>query len=373
VDLEGTDQHRGWFQSSLLVGLGTRGRAPYREVVTNGFIVAEDGRKMSKSLGNSIEPEDIIKQSGADIIRLWVSMSDYTQEVRLSKEILARCVEAYRKIRNTMRYLLGNLYDFDPAADLVDPRKMEEVDRYILARYAEVGLRILRAYEAHDYGTIFQALNTFTTVDLSAFYNDISKDRMYTFAARSRERRSAQSALYQMADGLTRLMAPILSFTADELWRFLPGRREESVHIAVFPKAADLDALVDRDLLDRWARLIDLREQVLAEIEPLRKDKRIGSSLQAKAVVSATEAELAFLERYARQLPMLFIVSEVELRPAPTDVEAHTEARPRVAIERASGVKCERCWRYVPAVSSDPAWAGLCDRCQEALAEPVNG
>src|SRR2546425_273255 len=269
--------------------------------------------------------------------------------------------------------LLVKLYDFDPAADLVDPRKMEEVDRYILARYAEVGLRILRAYEAHDYGTIFQALNTFTTVDLSAFYNDISKDRMYTFAARSRERRSAQSALYQMADGLTRLMAPILSFTADELWRFLPGRREESVHIAVFPKAADLDALVDRDLLDRWARLIDLREQVLAEIEPLRKDKRIGSSLQAKAVVSATEAELAFLERYARQLPMLFIVSEVELRPAPTDVEAHTEARPRVTIERASGVKCERCWRYVPAGSSDPAWAGLCDRCQEALAEPVNG
>jgi len=373
VYLEGTDQHRGWFQSSLLVGLGTRGRAPYREVVTNGFIVAEDGRKMSKSLGNSIEPEDIIKQSGADIIRLWVSMSDYTQEVRLSKEILARCSEAYRKIRNTMRYLLGNLYDFDPAADLVDPRKMEEVDRYILARYADVGLRILRAYDAHDYGTIFQALNTFTTVDLSAFYNDISKDRMYTFAARSRERRSAQSAMYVMADGLTRLMAPILSFTADELWRFLPGRREESVHIAVFPGAADLDALVDGDLLDRWARLIDLREHVLAEIEPLRKDKRIGSSLQAKVVVSATEAELAFLERYARLLPMLFIVSEVELRPAPTDVEAHTEARPRVTIERASGIKCERCWRYVPAVSSDPAWAGLCDRCQEALAEPVNG
>src|SRR3989442_1713345 len=373
VYLEGTDQHRGWFQSSLLVGLGTRGRAPYREVVTNGFIIAEDGRKMSKSLGNSIEPEDIIKQSGADIIRLWVSMSDYTQEVRLSKEILARCVEAYRKIRNTMRYLLGNLYDFEPAADLVDPRKMEEVDRYILARYAEVGLRILRAYEAHDYGTIFQALNTFTTVDLSAFYNDISKDRMYTFAARSRERRSGQAALYQNADRLARLLGPLLLLTPDQPWRFLPGCHVETVHIAVFPKAADLDALVDRDLLDPWARLFDLREQVLAEIEPLRKDKRIGSSLQAKAVVSATEAELAFLERYARQLPMLFIVSEVELRPAPTDVEAHTEARPRVTIERASGVKCERCWRYVPAVSSDPAWAGLCDRCQEALAEPVNG
>jgi isoleucyl-tRNA synthetase len=321
----------------------------------------------------------VIKESGADIIRLWVSMSDYTEDVRLSKEILSRCVEAYRKMRNTMRYLLANLYDFDPAVDLVDAGKLEEVDRYIMARYADVGLRILRAYEVYDFSTIFQLLNTFTTVDLSAFYSDISKDRLYTFAPRSRERRSAQSALYLMADGLTRLLAPILSFTADELWRFLPGRREESVHIAVFPLAADLEVFVDRDLLDRWMRLIDLREHVLAEIEPLRKEKRIGSSLQAKVVISATEAERAFLERYIRQLPMLFIVSEVELRPAPApgndvnDVEAHTEARPRVTIERASGIKCERCWRYVPAVSSDPASAGLCDRCQEALAEPVNG
>jgi isoleucyl-tRNA synthetase len=367
--LEGSDQHRGWFQSSLLVGLGTRGRPPFREVVTNGFLIDVDGAKMSKSVGNAMQPQDVIRDSGADIIRLWVSMSDYTEDVRLSKEIMARCVEAYRKMRNTMRYLLANLYDFDPAADLVEPARMEEVDRFMLARYGEVSLRILRAYEAYDFSTIFQALNTFTTVDLSAFYSDISKDRMYTFAARSRERRSAQSAMYLMADGLTRLMAPILSFTADELWRFLPGRREESVHMAVFPKAADLEALVDRDLLERWTRLIDLREHVLAEIEPLRKDKRIGSSLQARVVVSAAEAELAFLEHYARQLPMLFIVSEVELRPAP----AGADARPRVTVERASGVKCERCWRYVPAVSSDPAWAGLCDRCQEALAEPVNG
>jgi isoleucyl-tRNA synthetase len=371
--LEGSDQHRGWFQSSLLVGLGTRGRPPFREVVTNGFLIDVDGAKMSKSVGNAMQPQDVIRDSGADIIRLWVSMSDYTEDVRLSKEIMARCVEAYRKMRNTMRYLLANLYDFDPATDLVEPARMEEVDRFILARYGEVSLRILRAYEAYDFSTIFQALNTFTTVDLSAFYNDISKDRMYTLAARSRERRSGQSAMYLMADGLTRLMAPILSFTADELWHFLPRRREDSVHIAVFPKATDLEGLVDRDLLASWTRLINLREQVLAEIEPLRKDKRIGSSLQAKVVISAAEAELAFLERHAHHLPMLFIVSEVELRPAPTDLEAHAEARPRVTVERASGVKCERCWRYVPAVSSDPAWAGLCDRCQEALAEPVNG
>jgi isoleucyl-tRNA synthetase len=336
-------------------------------VLTHGFIVAEDGRKMSKSLGNSIEPQDVIKQSGADIIRLWVSMSDYTQEVRLSREILARVVEAYRKIRNTLRYLLGNLYDFDPRVDRVDLGQLEEVDRYILARYGDVARQILRAYEAYDYGTIFQALNGFATVDLSSFYADVSKDRLYTFAARSRERRAAQTAIYVMADGLTRLMAPILSFTADELWRFLPGARDESVHMTLFPASSDLEALADKDLLDRWTKLTDLRERVLAQIEPLRKNKEIGSSLQVKVILSATTAELAFLEPYAQDLPMLFIVSEVELRPVPTDIEAQGEV-PRVTVERTGGVKCERCWRYVPHVSTDPATAGLCDRCQEALA-----
>ncbi|MEA2462580.1 MAG: isoleucyl-tRNA synthetase, partial [Acidobacteriota bacterium] len=377
IYLEGSDQHRGWFQSSLLVGLGTRGRPPFREVLTNGFVVTEDGKKMSKSIGNTILPQDVIKQSGADILRLWVAMSDYTQDIRLSKEILARVVEAYRKIRNTLRYLVGNLYDFNPATDQVSRAKMEEIDRYILARYADTARRILRASEDYDYGAISQALNTFTTVDLSSFYADVSKDRLYTFAARSAERRSAQTAMYLMADGLTRLMAPILSFTADELWRFLPGAtadgREASVHIAVFPTAADLEALADPPLVERWNRLIALREQVVADIEPLRKNKQIGSSLQAKVIVSATPAELALLEPYARQLPMLFIVSEVELRPAPPDVEAHAEAKPHVTIERAAGVKCERCWRYVPAVSTDPDLAGLCERCQDAIAETIHG
>jgi isoleucyl-tRNA synthetase len=373
IYLEGSDQHRGWFQSSLLVGLGTRGKPPFREVLTHGFIVAEDGRKMSKSLGNSIEPQDIIKQSGADILRLWVSMSDYTQEIRLSKEILARVVEAYRKIRNTLRYLLGNLYDFDPAIDQVPLAKMEEVDRYILARYADVGHRILRAYEAYDYGTIFTALNSFTTVDLSSFYADVSKDRLYTFAARSAERRSAQTAMYLMADGLTRLMAPILSFTADELWRFLPGRREESVHMAVFPAGAELGELSDPDLLGRWATLTALREQVLARIEPLRKDKQIGSSLQAKVILSGTEDALAPLQPYLRDLPMLFIVSDVALRHVPGNADGQQEAGPGITIERSGGVKCERCWRYVPTVSSDADRAGLCTRCQDALAEPIRG
>ena len=373
VYLEGSDQHRGWFQSSLLVGLGTRGRPPFHQVVTHGFIVTEDGRKMSKSLGNSIEPEEVIKESGADTLRLWVSMGDYTQEIRLSKEILARAVEAYRKIRNTLRYLIANLYDFNPAVDVIDRRQLEEVDRLMLAKYADLARRIARAYIEYDYATVFQAVNTFTTVDLSAFYNDISKDRLYTLAPRSHERRSAQTAMYLMADGLTRLMAPILPFTADELWRFLPGAREESVHIGVFPADAELAPMIDRDLVDRWTRLMEVREDVIAQIEPLRKKKEIGSSLQARVVLSGTKADLAFLERHARVLPMLFIVSEVELRPTPNGVVAPNAVRPRVAIERAKGVKCLRCWRYVPAVSKDPAWEGLCERCQEALAETVNG
>jgi isoleucyl-tRNA synthetase len=367
IYLEGSDQHRGWFQSSLLVGLGTRGRAPFKQIVTNGFVVNEAGKKMSKSLGNSVEPEDVIKQSGADILRLWVAMSDYTQDIRISKEILARGVEAYRKIRNTLRILVANLYDFDPTRDRLPLEQLEEFDRYILSRFAVVGQRILRGYEEFDYATIFQALNGFTNLDLSALYVDVTKDRMYTFAARARERRSGQTAMYVMLDGLTRLMAPILSFTADELWRYLPGRREESVHIAVFPTTDDLRTMIDDELIGRWDALVVLREQVLAQIEPLRKNKQIGSSLQAKVVLSATPNELALLERYAEQLPMLFIVSEVEVRSAPADVVAHTEAQPRVTVERASGVKCERCWRYVPSVSTDPAWAGLCQRCQDAL------
>ena len=371
IYLEGSDQHRGWFQSSLLVGLGTRGRAPFRTVLTHGFIVAEDGRKMSKSLGNSIEPQDIIKQSGADILRLWVSMSDYTQEIRLGKEVLARSVEAYRKIRNTLRYLLANLYDFNPATDLVEVSALEEVDRYILARYADVALKVGRAYSSYEYGTIFQSVNAFATVDLSAFYADVSKDRLYTFAATSRERRSAQTAMYIMADGLTRLLAPILSFTADELWRHLPAPDADSVHVALFPEQASLEALQDGELIQRWQPLATLRERVVAEIEPLRKDKQIGSSLQARVVLSANEKDLTFLQSYTDQLPMLFIVSEVELRAEPAGPRA--EGGPHITIERATGVKCERCWRYVPNVSSEPETAGLCDRCRGALAERVHG
>ena len=218
------DQYRGWFQSSLLVGLGTRGQAPYRGVVTHGFFVDEQGRKMSKSLGNTIEPQEIINKSGAEILRLWASMVDYREEMRVGKEILARVVEAYLKLRNTLRILVANLYDFDPATDAVPLAQLQELDRFTLSRYAEVASRVLRAYEDYDFPAVPQAVNSLITADISAFYVNVSKDRLYTLAPKSAARRSAQTALYIMADGLARLIAPILPMTADELWGHIPGR-----------------------------------------------------------------------------------------------------------------------------------------------------
>jgi isoleucyl-tRNA synthetase len=242
--------------------------------------------------------------------------------------------------------------------------QLAEVDRYILARYAEQAQRVLQGYRKYDYPTIFQVLNTFMTVDLSAFYADVSKDCLYTFAPRSRERRSAQTAMSVMADGLTRLVAPILAFTADELWRFLPAEREESVHIGLFPQEADLVSLADQAILERWSRLLDIRDQVLAAIEPRRKDKTIGSSLEARVALTASKEDLVLLERYRNDLPMLLIVSQVTL--------AGGDGPLTVTVTAADGVKCERCWRIVQSVSSDPERGGICDRCEDALAEPVS-
>ena len=363
--LEGSDQHRGWFHSSLLIGIGTRGQAPFRQVLTHGFVVDEQGRKMSKSLGNTVAPQDVITQSGAEILRLWVAMVDYGEEVRVGPEILARVVEAYRKLRNTCRILVANLYDFDPAADMVPTDRLEAVDRYALARYAEAAHRIIRAYEAYDFPTIFQSLNALATVDLSAFYVDVTKDRMYTFGARSSGRRSAQTVMYLMADGLARLLAPVLPVTADELWRFLPGRRSASVHLEEFP---EVSRLADRDVLGSWERLMAVRDQVNAALEAKRKDKVIGNSLGARVTITAAGPIGALLDRHRADLPMLFIVSDIDLRIGSADGADEV----RVEVEKAPGVKCERCWRFVPAVRTEPDWAGICDRCVEALAEPVN-
>jgi isoleucyl-tRNA synthetase len=359
VYLEGSDQHRGWFQSSLLVGLGTRGRAPFKEVITHGFIVAEDGRKMSKSLGNTIEPQDIIKDSGAEIIRLWVAMVDFREEVRVGKQILARVIEAYRKIRNTLRYLVSNLYDFDPAA-AVPLAGMQEVDRYAVARYADTARAVLDAYGRYDFPAIFQVVNQFTTVDLSAFYADVSKDRLYTFAPDSPERRSAQTAMYLIADGLARLLAPILPVTIDELWTHLPGTREPSVHMAEFPR--DVEAMRDPALGARWEQIIAVRDEVNRALEAARQARTIGNSLGAKVTLRVRGGTAELLHRYRADLPMLFIVSQLELEGVSGDGPDL-----EVVVARADGDKCARCWRVVARVSATPGTEGLCDRCVDAL------
>jgi len=359
--LEGSDQHRGWFHSSLLIGLGTRGKAPFREVLTHGFVVDESGRKMSKSIGNTVAPQDVIAKSGAEVLRLWVSMVDYGEEVRIGPEILARVIEAYRKLRNTNRILLANLYDFNPATDLVATADLEEVDRFVLARFADAAQRIRRAYEKYEFPVIFQTLNALVTVDLSAFYVDVTKDRMYTFGAASKARRSGQTAMYLLADGIARLMAPILPFTSDEMWRHLPGTRQASVHLEDFPVT---DPLLDRELVERWTRLLAARDVVNTALEEQRKAKVIGTSLGAQVRITASGPVAALLQQYERDLPALFIVSGVALVVGKYDGPDGIQ----VTVEKAAGVKCERCWRYVPEVATAPEVAGLCPRCINALA-----
>jgi isoleucyl-tRNA synthetase len=334
-----------------------------------------------------VAPQEIIQRSGAEILRLWVAMVDYREEVRLGPEILARVIEAYRKLRNTCRYLVANLYDFDPRRDAVAPGHLEEVDRYALARYAETASFVLECYGAgrtttrpYDFPAIFQALNALLTVDLSAFYFDVSKDRLYTFGAGSEARRSAQTAMYVMADGLARLLAPLLPVTADELWRFLPGEREPSVHLVEFPVVADLNTWLDRDdgLVERWDRLIRLREAVNAQLEKLRQQKVIGTSLEAAVELRGRGALGELIARHGDDLPPLFIASEVVLAQEPLGsdgngalVAAYDESEGsgvEMRVRRAGGTRCARCWRYVARVSDSPETAGICGRCADALA-----
>ena len=363
--LEGSDQHRGWFQSSLLVALATRGRPPFSQVLTHGFLIDLEGRKMSKSKGNVIAPQDVIKESGAEIIRLWVASAEFTEELRVSKEILTRVIDVYRKLRNTCRILVANLYDFDPQTDSVPVDRLESVDRYALARYGAVAQRIVVAYERYDFPAIFQTLNAFATVDLSAFYVDVTKDHMYTFAAKSPGRRSTQTVMYLMADGLARLLAPTLPVTSDQIWRFLPGPRSASVHLEDFP---EVSRFIDPDLLAEWERLMQVRNQVNAALEDRRKEKVIGNSVGARVTITATGPIGQLLQQHLSDLPMFFIVSDVALHIGPKDAAEDV----RVVVEKAPGVKCDRCWRYVTSVRSDSDWAGLCDRCVEALTEPVS-
>ena len=365
--LEGSDQHRGWFHSSLLASVGTRGRAPYRAVLTHGFVVDGQGRKMSKSLGNVISPDEVIQRYGAEILRLWVAAEDYRDDIRISREILQRLVEAYRRIRNTCRFLLGNLSDFDPERDAVPRSELWEIDRYALDRLNRLVERCLRAYEEYEFHVIFHRIHGFCVVDLSAFYLDILKDRLYTFPARSAGRRAAQTALYEILHKMTRLMAPVLAFTADEVWQHLPGT-SDSVHLELFPEV-DPSAL-DDELADRWERLRRLRSLVTRTAEAARVRKLIGHSLDAKVILHVDNRWEAFLGPYASDLPFLFIVSQVDLVPdGPAGATDPDLSGVGVEVVRAEGRKCQRCWNYSPTVGQSTEHPDACARCVAHLAE----
>jgi isoleucyl-tRNA synthetase len=377
--LEGSDQHRGWFHSALLAGVVTDHRAPYKAVLTHGFVLDGQGKKMSKSAGNVVAPQDVIKQSGAEILRLWVAAQDYREDIRISQEILNHLIEAYRKIRNTCRFLLSNLYDFDPATHRVPYEELQEVDRWALIRLGGLINRIGLDYEEFEFHAIFHELNNFCSVDMSAVYLDILKDRLYTFRKDHPFRRSSQTAMLDVLVTLTKLMAPILSFTADEIWRMLPqpargGGHMVSVHLSPFPEI-NPKWFTDSELTQRWDDLLHVRNQVQAKLEEKRREKTIGSSLEAKVILYAQEASpalYAFLKSYEAFLSTFFIVSQVDLhgvQQIPTDPHLLVDLGEGLAIDvvKASGSKCERCWNYRSAVGTFADHPTLCDRCVEAV------
>lgn len=357
------------------MALGTHGSAPYRQVLTHGWVLDAQGRAMSKSIGNVIEPFEVIKTHGAEVLRLWAASVEFGEDVSISPEMLTRLSEAYRKLRNTFRYCLGNLYDFDPAKDSVEPGQLEEIDAWALMRTAELLERVEAAYSEYAFHKVYRGVYDFATVDLSAFYFDILKDRLYTAPAASVRRRAAQTTLYRIADALVRVVAPLLCFTADEVWTHLPAPhlREKSVHLAKYVSPADLRAGLSAKHLQRmqnWPRLIALREEVLKALEVARQEKFIGGSLEARVRLVVSQDLQPLAEQYRDLLRYLFIVSQVEI----TDKEVEG-ANPtgltglRVKIEKASGRKCDRCWNYSEQVGKDERYPTVCERCSAALKE----
>ena len=369
--LEGSDQHRGWFHSSLLCSVGTREKAPYKNVLTHGFVVDGHGKAMHKSAGNVISPEDLIRNYGAEIIRLWVSAEDYRDNIRLSEEILQRLTEAYRRIRNTCRFILGNLSDFDPSKDSLPYEDMDELDRWALHRLQEVGARIIRAYDQFEFHPVYHSLHNFCVLDLSSFYLDIIKDRLYVSPPKSRARLSAQTALYEILEVLVRLMAPILSFTADEIWQHMKNSgRPPSVHMDLFIPVKE--EYKDPELASRWETIMKVRKEVTKALEIARKDKTIGHSLDATVTLGLPDQLMDALHPYGDELRFLFIVSSVQLLRV-EEVEGAYESEDvqglKVKVTLNQDEKCERCWVHDPTVGENGEHPTVCVRCLKAMAE----
>jgi isoleucyl-tRNA synthetase len=361
---EGGDQHRGWFHSSLLFSVGLRNVAPYKVVATSGWTLDEQGRAFSKSLGNGVDPVDIAKRLGGEIVRLWVASVDFREDVSASENLMQRVADNYKNLRNTFKFLLGNLHDFDPVEHAVAWEKLEPLDRYMLARTRELTTKVLGWYEQFAFHRIYHAVNEFANVDLSKLYADVLKDRLYTFAPNSPARRAAQTVLWKITDALARLVAPILSFLADEVWQYLPAdaKRHASVHTMLFPAPDDLAPAGQDALLAEWAQLFTIRETANRSLEDARKEKRIGKALEAKLTLELPAIVFDVARRYESSLKELFNVSQVELVTAPgTEIRAITAD--------ADGTKCTRCWNYRTDVGVDPRWPAVCGRCAGVLDE----
>src|SRR5271154_324516 len=373
VYLEGPDQFRGWFQSSLLNAIGTRGHAPYRQVVTHGWTLDDKGTPMSKSRGNALSPKEICEKWGADLLRLWVVSQDYTADLRNSPAMMTQLAEAYRKIRNTFRFALSNLFDFDPARDVVHDADMWEIDAWMLRRTGTLVRQCLDWYKEYEFHRVYHALHDFCSVDLSAFYFDVLKDRLYTFSPNNRGRRSGQTAIHHIARALVRLIAPVLVFTSEEVWKHLPqpASAAPSVHMANFPAAEHFENALDEARAKNWDRLLAVRKEVLKALEPFRAAKTISANLEARVTLAATSDLAALLQKYAAHLPELFIVSQVEIASA--EIEGASPAPGieglQIRAERAHGKKCVRCFNYSTHVGESAAYPTLCDRCLAAVAE----
>jgi len=370
--LEGGDQYRGWFQSSLLCAMGTHGTPPYKGVVTPGWTLDEKGQAMSKSRGNDVDPVDIAGRLGGEIVRLWVASVDFREDVVGSEKLMQRIAETYRTIRNNLfRYVLSNLYDFDPQKDAVEFEKLESIDQHMLRVTAALSADVRRWYDEFAFHRIYHRVNYFCVTELSAFYFDVLKDRLYISAPNSPGRRAAQTAIWRIGEAMARLLAPIMTFTAEEVWGHLPsvGGREESVHLAQFPAAADLlgegtpveDAAQKQD----WAALLAIREEVMKALDTARNEKMIGKPLEAQLVITAADPAYSLLARYREQLRYLFIVSAVQL----TQGSGNGTGSVHVEVKKADGSKCERCWNYSTRVGEDAAYPTVCERCSAVLKE----
>ena len=366
--LEGSDQHRGWFQSSLLTSVATEGKAPYRAVLTHGYVVDGEGRKMSKSVGNTVAPQEVIAQYGADIIRLWAASSDYKADIRISKEILKQLSEVYRKIRNTIRYILGNTNDFNYETDKVEFKDMLELDRWALMHMQLLKKEVSAAYESYDFHVLYHAIHNFCSVEMSSYYLDILKERLYAYKADSFERRSAQTAMYEIMLDLVVMIAPVLSFTMEEVWQFMkkPASMPESVFMMPWPECKE--EYIDEALESKWDNFIEIRSEITRVLEGARRAKTIGHSLDAKVELHATGEALAILRSVEGDLATLLIVSQAKLvEGLAGGVEATGREDLKVTVQAAEGEKCERCWIYSDTVGKDAEHPTVCARCAAAL------